>query len=87
VIVSIILIAMKHTEDEKLREYIAVEAMQGFLSNPQFTALLMKVLKSSKVLRKGDRFFDVVSAYSCLQADSLLKELNRTALLKVKKGK
>jgi len=76
---------MKHTEDEKLREYIAVEAMKGMLSNSHFTALLMKVLKSSKVLKRGDKFFNVISAYACIQADSLLKELNRTAKLKSKK--
>ncbi len=75
---------MKYSGSEKLREQIAIEATKGLLSNPHLSALLMKVLKSSKVLKKGDKFFDVISAYACIQADSLIKELNRTAKLKSK---
>ncbi len=71
--------AMKFMETERLREQIAIEAMKSLLSNSQFYVQVLKILKIKGLVKSDSKFFDVVSSYACKQADSLMKELDRTA--------
>ena len=64
--------------DHELRERIAIQAMNGLLSNSHFSKHMLKAVEHGKALKKNDRFFDLISFYSCQLADSLIDRLDKT---------